>query len=214
MDSDGIKWVLFDFGDVFCRPQNATRIGEMATLSGFSEDEFSGNYFHKRHDYDQGLIDGRAYWKRMLDRAGRTLDVGTIDRLVALDVESWIEADERMVNFALTLQEKGMRIGVLSNMPPDHAVVFQERLDWLKRFDRLFLSAEIKLIKPMSEIYEYVLTQVDCEPGEILFIDDKEENLIAAEAVGIKGYHYTSERHVEDLEMYFGLGTDSGATCI
>jgi len=207
MSELGIKCVLFDFGDVLCRAQKDSCIKEMITLSGISESDFSRAFFEDRSDYDQNLLDGRAYWKRLLDRQNISLSEETIDRLIALDLESWFAVDDRMITLAFELQAAGIAIGVLSNMPIEHAVAYRKGHAWMERFDHLFLSAEFGLVKPTSEIYEYVLDRVNCNANEILFVDDKEENLVGAAKLGIRGYHYTRERSPGDLAAHFGLGS-------
>ena len=208
MNSSGLKCVLFDYGDVLSRQAASACIEEMITLSGFSNETFLEAYFRERHEYDQYLIDGPEYWKRVLGGSEIDLSDETIDRLVELDVEAWYEVDPEMVQFALTLKEQGYAIGILSNMPIDHTLAFRDRHEWMKNFDHLFFSAEFKLIKPSSAIYEYVLNNLNYEPEEILFVDDKEVNLTAAREARINGFHYTPERTVADLIAYFGLGAE------
>ena len=207
MESLELKCVLFDYGEVFCKQPAPSCIEEMITLCGIPKEAFFDAYFRERPDYDQYLIDGRGYWMRVIDGSEIALDNETIDRLVELDIEAWYEVDPEMVQFALALKEKGYAIGILSNMPIEHAAAFRARHKWMKCFDYLFFSSEFKLIKPTSEIYEYVLDRLDCDPGEILFIDDKNENLSGARNAGINGYHYSPERTVSDLKAYFGLGS-------
>ncbi len=61
------------------------------------------------------------------------------------------------------------------------------RLDDL--FEKLFLSYEMGLMKPDSAIYEQVLREADLQAGETLFLDDNENNIIAARALGIQTFH-------------------------
>ena len=208
MNSSGLKCVLFDYGDVLSRQAAPLCIEEMVTLSDLSKETFLEAYFRERHEYDQYLIDGPEYWKRVLDGSEVDLNDETIDRLVELDVEAWYEVDPEMVEFAFALKEQGYAIGILSNMPIDHTVAFRERHKWMRHFDHLFFSAEFKLIKPSSAIYEYVLNRLDHKPEEILFVDDKEVNITGAREAGMKGFHYTRERTVTDLKEYFGLGAE------
>lgn len=53
-------------------------------------------------------------------------------------------------------------------------------------FSKCFYSQKIKLAKPDIAIYQHVLDSIDRAPEEILFLDDKQENLDAAHSLGIQ----------------------------
>ncbi len=56
-------------------------------------------------------------------------------------------------------------------------------------FDRVFLSYEMHLAKPSSEIFEEVLRIAGLQHDETLFIDDSQDNCAAASLLGIQVYH-------------------------
>ncbi len=53
-------------------------------------------------------------------------------------------------------------------------------------FDRCFYSYECGLRKPDPEIFRMVADLLDLEPQQVLYLDDTEENLIAAEKLGFQ----------------------------
>lgn len=55
-------------------------------------------------------------------------------------------------------------------------------------FDRVYLSYEMKLMKPDEQIYQMMLSDSGAVAAETLFIDDLEQNVRAAERLGIYGY--------------------------
>lgn len=55
-------------------------------------------------------------------------------------------------------------------------------------FERVFYSHEIHARKPDLEAYEKVIRLAEVDPGETLFVDDLEKNILAAEAVGLKTF--------------------------
>lgn len=61
-----------------------------------------------------------------------------------------------------------------------------------KRFFRVFNSAELGFCKPDKKIYEYVIEQLNCEPSEILFVDDSLSHIQVAEELGMNTHHYRS----------------------
>lgn len=55
-------------------------------------------------------------------------------------------------------------------------------------FRKIYLSYELKLLKPGADIFEYVLKDAAIRPEETLLIDDAVPNCRAAEALGIRTY--------------------------
>lgn len=74
-------------------------------------------------------------------------------------------------------------------------------------FDHVFNSAEIGLAKPHAEVFEHMLGVLGCEPGEVLFVDDRPANVEGALAVGIHAHHFTGREalRVRLSEHGFGL---------
>lgn len=57
--------------------------------------------------------------------------------------------------------------------------------DFRKLFHYVFLSYEMGLWKPDYKIYQKVLDETGFKPGEILFLDDNQDNIDAAKDMGI-----------------------------
>ena len=53
-------------------------------------------------------------------------------------------------------------------------------------FDRLFLSYEMGMWKPDTEIYYEVLRSINLEPKEVVFFDDNLQNIESAKAIGMQ----------------------------
>lgn len=60
-------------------------------------------------------------------------------------------------------------------------------------FDRVFLSFEMKLVKPDPAIFKAVLEATGARAEETLFVDDSEANCNAAAGLGIGTIHATGE---------------------
>jgi glucose-1-phosphatase len=55
----------------------------------------------------------------------------------------------------------------------------------MAHFDRVFTSYDLKCRKPEPEIYRRVCSELALRPEEILFLDDREENVAGAAAAGL-----------------------------
>ena len=70
----------------------------------------------------------------------------------------------------------------------------REFIDFLRRFpvyglfDGEVVSCEERTVKPEPRIYEILLERYGLTPSETLFIDDREMNIEAAAALGIRGF--------------------------
>lgn len=53
-------------------------------------------------------------------------------------------------------------------------------------FDKLFLSYEMGMWKPDTEIYYEVLRSINLEPKEVVFFDDNLQNIESAKAIGMQ----------------------------
>lgn len=75
-------------------------------------------------------------------------------------------------------------IGILSNLGALDKTRLDEQLH-LRDFNYCFLSFEMGIKKPNIRIYQTILEQIKTEPKNILFIDDNEENILAAKECGL-----------------------------
>lgn len=63
----------------------------------------------------------------------------------------------------------------------------KDKLAFLPLMDDVVMSYTIKKMKPDAAIYNYLCDENWLEPEESVFIDDRQENVDGAEAVGIHG---------------------------
>ncbi|AZQ44924.1 HAD family hydrolase [Nonlabens ponticola] len=69
-------------------------------------------------------------------------------------------------------------------------------------FERFYLSHEIGLRKPNTDIFEFVLRQNRLSPDETLFIDDTLEHTLTAKSLGIHTWHLKVDEDVVDLKNH------------
>lgn len=63
-------------------------------------------------------------------------------------------------------------------------------------FDKIYISANIHTIKPNKEFYSYILTDLDIESHEMLFLDDSEKNITGAKEFNIQTVHVTRSTNI------------------
>ena len=103
--------------------------------------------------------------------------------------------NEKFLAFAKSLKNDGHLIGILSNLTPETSMCIDK--NQLKDFDYHFYSNSLKMSKPNNEIYQHVCDHISSK--NILFIDDKQENLNAAESYGIDTILFNSDDYASGL---------------
>ncbi len=85
------------------------------------------------------------------------------------------------------LKKHGFRLFYLSNFPLDSFEEIKNDYYFFRYFDGGIISAEVKLSKPDIRIYRNILNKYDLKPEESVYIDDIEENVVAAKKTGMQG---------------------------
>ncbi len=102
------------------------------------------------------------------------------------------------------LRREGYHTYILSNYARYTYACTREALSFEKEMDGVVFSYAVGFIKPEPEIYETLLERYRLIPEECVFLDDKLENLKAAERFGIHTVQFTSLE--EAKEALRGLG--------
>jgi len=182
--------VLFDLYGVIALHQRPGALARMAACCNAPEEAFTKAYWDLRPPYDAGRQSGPEYWAAVLELLSRPVDPPTIEKLRLADIDSWSCVDRRMVAFAQSLRSRA-RVAVLSNIPADHADAFLAAQPWLRSLDHLAFSGKIKAAKPDPAAFRHCVTALDAAPADFLFVDDREENVRAAQAIGMTGHVFT-----------------------
>ena len=179
--------LLLDYGCVICLPQSEDAIAALeSAVPGVAPSEFWLRYWDLRLDYDRGLADS-TYWSAVL---GREATPEESLRLTALDIEGWSRLDERMTDLIVELSGRGVRIGLLSNAPTTMSRAI-EKAPWTSTFSALTFSADLGVAKPERAAYDAAARALDVPAGDVLFVDDRSENVAGVHAAGMSALHYT-----------------------
>lgn len=198
-----MRAVLFDYGDVLCRPNPAAHQA-LLEIAGVDHQTFEQHYWHDRHEYDLGRFDGPEFWRRFGDTMGRTFTPAQLQALVENDVRMWTtRLIEPMLAWTAALQGAGFATAILSNMPHEIARHMRRGFPWLARFSHLTFSCELGVAKPDPAIYSFTCERVGARPEETLFLDDKQVNVDAARRLGLQAIVFRDVGQLcRDLELH------------
>ncbi|MBO9713111.1 HAD family phosphatase [Sphingomonas sp.] len=83
------------------------------------------------------------------------------------------------------LDSAGVPLFAITNFSGEFWPPFRETQALFDRFRDIVVSGDEKLVKPGAAIYHLALARFGLEPHEAVFIDDREDNVEGARAVGM-----------------------------
>jgi putative hydrolase of the HAD superfamily len=190
-----IRSVIFDYGNVVSLPQGVSEIERMASVCGLSLDRFREQYWRFRLSYDRGKLTPEAYWASVTDAQGPLLNPEQLAHVLTLDGESWAHPNPNTLEWVKRLKREGFGVAILSNMPRSVSDYLTSNCDWLGWFDCCIYSYAIGCAKPEPGIYKYCLDTLKLAASEVLFLDDRSENVKAACELGIRSVLFDSVEH-------------------
>ncbi|WP_241564222.1 HAD family hydrolase [Nonomuraea polychroma] len=196
--------IVFDLYGVIARTQSPAARQRIVDLAGVPGERFWEAYWGCRPDYDAGQ-DGTAYWGAVAERLGTRF--ADVPALIDADLDSWCHVDGEMVQVVHELADQGHRLGLLSNIIEELVPVWETRHgEWLGRFATLTYSCRIGVAKPRRRAYEICAERMGVAPGDVLFIDDNEVNVVAAREAGMSAEVFESPDQVRALARAVTLG--------
>jgi 2-haloacid dehalogenase len=90
------------------------------------------------------------------------------------------------------LRERGTPLYALSNWSAETYPAAFARFEYLRWFEGIVVSGEVKAIKPDPRIFHALLERYAVDPHRAVFIDDVAANATAAAALGMHGIHFTT----------------------
>jgi putative hydrolase of the HAD superfamily len=203
--SDPIRAVIFDFGGVLCFFPDDSQFARLAAEFDVSIPTFESAFWEHRVPYDSGEYDAHDYWQRVAASLGRPLPEEKLRFFIKEDLGFWDHLDSAMLEWIAALRQAGIKVGLLSNLPPELGASLRERDGFLAQFDHYSFSFEIGSVKPEPKIYEHCLQGLQTKANETLFLDDRPDNVRGAQALGIRAIHFSTRQELVPKLAGFGL---------
>jgi len=201
-----VRAVVFDYGNVLCLEQTLEDMKGMALVCGIPHERFTELYWKLRPPYDRGDIDGPAYWTAVVGQQELGLNRDQIATLIKLDCESITRPNPGAVRWAKLLHHQGFPLTLLSNMPLELSRHVTRSFPSLATFEYLIYSCDHRSIKPELAIYRNCLELLEVVPQDVLYLDDRAENVEAAASLGINSVLFdTVEKTASRVESRFEI---------
>lgn len=197
-----IKTLIFDFGDVFI---NLDKVGAMKNaLECFKIETLSEELVAINTLYEQGLLTTEEFLEFYQS------NFSYLTKKEIIDAWNYILKDfpvKRLDFLQQLAQENKYQLILLSNTNELHINWIKENINFYDTFkncfDKFYLSYEIQLRKPNTNIYEFILKENSLNSQECLFIDDTKENTEAAHKLGI--HTWNIDETTEDIINLFKI---------
>ncbi len=188
MKANKIKMYVFDMGGVVLRNYDVEpQITEELQISRERFYQLAGANLLLLSD---GKLDVAEFWRRFSAAYGREIREDLFGKYFTP------ELDWEMVEVINKLKSAA-RVVCGTNTVEPHFDYLQNRGDY-QWFDAVYASNRIGVSKPDARFFQHILAQEGALPQETVFIDDTLENIVAADALGIKAIHFTDRRTLEE----------------
>lgn len=186
-----IKVIYFDLGKVIVDFDYAVAIRELMKVTSLSPAEiaeiFSNNYLI--NEYETGKISTAEFYRLVSHRL--RLEV-PLERFKQLWGNMFLPQPLLSERFLQSLKKR-YRLILLSNTNEIHFQFVEERYPILGYIEERVLSYQVGCMKPDERIYHTAVAKAEVAPEEILFTDDRQENIEAARCIGIQAIQFQSE---------------------
>ena len=200
-----IKTLIFDFGDVFI---NLDKSGAMQNaLDLFGLKNFDADMIAINIKYEIGQISTSEFihfYKSKFPKLNEEDIINAWNSIIKDFPEYRLDFIKKIAD------QKKYKLILLSNTNDMHIDFIKKQVSFYENFracfDTFYLSQEINLRKPNTDIFDFVLKENNLNPKECLFIDDTKENTTAAETLGINVWNI--DETLEDVINLFEIKND------
>ena len=201
-----IKAFVFDCGGVLLRDGDLSAYDLWENRLGLGSGELASRLWQGETwaRAARGELTERQFWMQ----AGQELGLGNDDLVDALREDLWGTwvVDEKVLAIIDVLRER-YRVAMLSNATDALEELLEKRYQIADRFETVVNSSRVGVAKPDARIYQTMLQALDVEAKEVIFVDDRAENVAAAAGVGMHIIWYV---HAAELERQLSAYLSNG----
>lgn len=181
--------VIFDIGNVFVtwdpRFLYEKLISDRDELDYFLSEVVTLEW-HSEHDRGRSFAEGVAILSAKFPEYA--------DWIQAFD-DRWEETIGGLIPGVVSILEKlvenGVKVVALTNFSAEKWPLFCRTYDFTDHFEGVVVSGQEGLIKPDPRIFDLTIDRYNLVAEETYFIDDRIDNVRAAEACGMVGHQFT-----------------------
>lgn len=196
-----IKNIIFDFGGV---------------LLDWNPRYLYKSYFNNDEEMEHFLADicngewnikqdaGRPFAEAVKELQAKFPEYAEAIQMYDDDWEKMLKCElPESIDLLKELKSMGYGIYGLTNWSAEKIGYAFANYSFFSLFDGIVVSGVEKVVKPDRKIYEILLERYSLKPGECVFIDDNQDNVDMAKALGINAIRFDNignvKEHLETL---------------
>lgn len=201
-----IKALVFDIGDVVIFEPASEAREILCKKFNINQNEFKDYAIRNLKLSHIGKLNGEQFFRGLINELRLKISAREL-------VNEWILARNEtcswnfpVVEFIEKIKGKYLLVSFTNSTFLNDSVDIRKRV--YNFFDLNLISQERGLYKPDLPFYELLVSELKLKgvaPQEILFIDDREENLIPAKNLGINTLLFDNKVNIEEEVKRFGV---------
>jgi len=195
--------IVFDLGNTLIRFDHNIAAKKIRHLIKVPYESLYQIFFDSPYTraFEKGEVEERKFYEWIKEATGLEI---SYDEFVPIWNDIFWE-DEVSCGIARRLKASGYRLFLLSNINKLHFEHINSKFNILKIFDELILSYAVGSMKPEKAIFEEVIRKAGGDRKKILYIDDREDLIKEATAMGIKSIRFEGGEKLEKTLKDLGL---------
>ncbi|RAK81491.1 HAD family hydrolase [Aspergillus fijiensis CBS 313.89] len=148
-------------------------------------------------EYECGRYSEEECYAKLVER----LSISAADMASTMEqARQSLELNHAVLQLVSEIRKRnpGLKVYGMTNTPHAEQDCVNRIVDSYPVFDHVYLSGVVGMRKPDLGFYRFVLTEAGLRPDEVVFVDDKTENVLVAQSVGMHGVVF---QNVTDLKQ-------------
>lgn len=204
------KAIVFDFGGVIAKTDRQQVAAFVAKSFNISEEEALNTLAGLKENTQNDGIEN-DFWLNFARSKGKKLPDDWLKQLNEVRLSA-LQEIPGMVNVVKCLKKQGFQTALLSNVRKSQAQI-KRKLGFYELFHPSVLSYEINIRKPDPKAYHYLLNKLNLPPQEVLFIDNKTDNIATAKSLGMDAILFENTPQLIEALKARGINVKSDAHC-
>jgi FMN phosphatase YigB (HAD superfamily) len=197
------KVVVFDLGKVLVDFDYGIATSRIAERSGRTKEELHAlvDQTPLLHRLESGKINNQQFFEEVRTAVGYP---GTYEEFAVVFGDIFTPIPE-MVDLHAQLRQRGVRTFIFSNTNDFAVSHIRAQFPFFNQFDAYILSFEHGCMKPEVPIYEVVERMTSSRGADVLYIDDRTENIVTGNARGWHTIEHTDPKVTRQRVADLGL---------
>jgi putative hydrolase of the HAD superfamily len=188
-----IRAIVFDFGGVIGKANRDTVQKGVSDAFHISQEKVAPLLAELKQYFLKGG-DERFFWEQYAASLGKKLPENWLTEFRFI-IASAIQEIPGSLDIVRHLHQLGYKVALISNVRKDKADVLK-KLGYYDYFNPTLLSCDVGYTKPDPKIYDLLLKKLHLSPEECLLIDNKMDNVLAAQNMGFDSICFTSSEQL------------------